>query len=369
MYKSPSCYFGYQGPDRISAYRPLKVLVKVTIHILNYKFMKISETVGIDVSKLVVDVRIHSNQCFSQFENSNKGFSRLYKWTIDNSEFSPDVILFVFEHTGLYSHNLAVYFSEHKVPFIMVPGLEIKRSLGITRGKDDRVDATKIARYAYRLRDEIEPYELPSKQLLDIKSLLSLRDRVVQQRAGYKTSLKEQRRVYKGNGNHVLFKAQESLIKHLSKQIDAIDSEMIDIVCSNDQLELLYKLITSIKSVGRQTALFMITYTDGFTKFKDSRKFAAYCGIAPFPNSSGTSVRGRTKVSHLANKKIKSLFDLCAKNAIMHNPEMKKYYQKRVEQGKHKMCVINIIRNKLLSRIFAVVNRKIPYVDLLAYSK
>ena len=54
--------------------------------------------------------------------------------------------------------------------------------------------------------------------------------------------------------------------------------------------------------------------------------------------------------------------------AIMHNSEMKKYYNKRVEQGKHKMCVINIIRNKLLSRIFAVVNRKTPYVDLLAYN-
>ena len=368
MYKSPSCYFGYQGPDRISVRQPLKVLVTVTIHIINYKFMKISETVGIDVSKLVVDVRIHSSQCFSQFENSQKGFKMLYVWALKNSVFPLDEILFVFEHTGLYSHNLAVYFSEHNVPFIMVPGLEIKRSLGITRGKDDRVDATKIARYAYRLRDEIEPYRLPSKQLLDIKSLLSLRDRMVRQRAGYKTSLKEQKRVYKSNGNHVLFKAQENLIKQLSKQIDAVDKEMIDIVCSNDQLQLLYKLITSIKSVGQQTALFMIAYTDGFTKFKDSRKFAAYCGIAPFPNSSGTSVRGKTKVSHLANKKIKSLFDLCAKNAIIHNQEMKKYYNQRVEQGKNKMCVINIIRNKLLSRIFAVVNRKTPYVDLLTYS-
>lgn len=330
--------------------------------------MKISETVGIDVSKLVVDVRIHSNQCFSQFENSKKGFIKMYTWALKNSVFPLDEILFVFEHTGLYSHNLAVYFSEHKIPFIIVPGLEIKRSLGITRGKDDRVDATKIARYAYRLRDEIEPYELPSKQLMDIKGLLSLRDRMVRQRAGYKTSLKEQKRVYESKGNHVLFKAQEDLIKQLSQQIAAVDKELIGIVSSNDGLQRIYKLITSIKSVGQQTALFMIAYTDGFTKFKDSRKFAAYCGIAPFPNSSGTSVRGKTKVSHLANKKIKSLFDLCAKNAIVHNPEMKKYYNKRVEQGKHKMCVINIIRNKLLSRVFAVVNRQTPYVDLLQYN-
>jgi len=330
--------------------------------------MNILETVGIDVSKLVIDARVHSNQCFSQFENSPKGFKQMYAWAIKSSGFSPDEILFVFEHTGLYSHNLAVYFSGHKVPFFMVPGLEIKRSLGIARGKDDRIDAAKIARYAYRLRDEIEPYRLPSKQLLELKALLSLRDRMVRQRAGYKTSLREQKRVYKGKGNSVLLKAQEHLIKDLNKQIDAVDKEMLDIVCSNDELQRIYKLITSIKSIGPQTALFMIAYTDGFTKFKDSRKFAAYCGIAPFPNSSGTSIRGKTKVSHLANKKIKSLFDLCAKNAIIHNQEMKKYYNKRVEQGKNKMCVINIIRNKLLSRIFAVVNRKTPYVDLLTYN-
>jgi len=329
--------------------------------------MNILETVGIDVSKLVVDVRIHSNQYFTQFENSNKGFRKMCKWVFENSKFPPDETLYVFEHTGLYSHLLAVFLSEKTIAFTMVPGLEIKRSLGITRGKDDKIDAAKIAKYAYRLRDEIEPYVMPSKQTTEIKNLLSIRERMVRQRAGYKASLKEQRRVYRGKEYHVLFNTQEAIIKHLTKHIDVIDREMIDIVCSNDELQRIYKLITSIKSIGQQTALFMIAYTDGFTKFKNSRKFAAYCGIAPFPYTSGISIRGKTKVSHLANKKIKSLFDLCAKNAILHNQEMKKYYNKRIEQGKHKMCVINIIRNKLLARVFAVVNRQTPYVDLLQY--
>jgi transposase len=330
--------------------------------------MNILETVGIDVSKLVVDVRIHSNQYFSQFENSTKGFKKMYDWAVKNSKFSADVILFVFEHTGLYSHNLAVYLSEKEIAFTIVPGLEIKRSLGISRGKDDKIDAAKIAKYAYRLRDEIKPYLMPSNQTMEIKNLLSIRERMVRQRAGYKASFKEQKRVYKSKENHILFTTQEKLIKYLSKQVEVIDKAMMDIVCSSDELLLIYKLITSIKSVGQQTALFMIVYTDGFTKFKNSRKFASYCGIAPFPYTSGTSIRGKTKVNHLANKKIKSLFDLCAKNAIIHNQEMKKYYNKRIEQGKHKMCVINIIRNKLLSRIFSVVNRRTPYVDLLKYN-
>ncbi len=329
--------------------------------------MRISETVGIDVSKRVIDVRIHLSQAYHQFENSKKGFKEMCKWVYKNSSFSKEEIFFTFEHTGLYSHNLAAYLTGEGIDFAMVPGLEIKRSLGLSRGKDDKVDATKIARYAYRLRDEIRPFEMPSEELTKLKRLLSLRERLVKQRAGFKASLKEQKSVLKETDNAVLFKTQKQMIKYLTKQIEAIEKEMEGIISSNETLKMQYKLITSIKSVGAQTALFIIVYTAGFTKFKNARQFASYCGIAPFPNTSGTSIMGKTKVSNLANKKIKSLLDKCAKSAIVHNYEMKIFYEKRIENGKNKMSTINIIRNKLLARIFAVVKRESPYVDFLKY--
>jgi transposase len=112
----------------------------------------------------------------------------------------------------------------------------------------------------------------------------------------------------------------------------------------------------------------LIVCTNGFTTFKTWRKFASYCGIAPFPNNSGTSVRGRTKVSHLANKEGKALLNLCASSAIQYNPEMKAYYRRRVEKGKNKMSTLNIIRNKLLARAFAVAQRGTPYVDTMRYA-
>lgn len=127
--------------------------------------MKILDTIGIDMSKLTFDVRIHSSQAYVQFKNSKTDFKELLKWSFKNSAFSKENILFIFEHTGLYSHQLAVYLTEQKVPFALVPGLEIKRSLGIARGKDDKVDATKIALYGYRLRDELNLYKLPTTQV------------------------------------------------------------------------------------------------------------------------------------------------------------------------------------------------------------
>ena len=330
--------------------------------------MKIKDTIGIDISKLTFDVRIHSNQDYRIFENSIKDFKELTRWVFKSSKFSRDEILFVFEHTGLYSFELSVYLSKKNIPFVLVPGLEIKRSLGITRGKDDKVDATKIALYAYRLRNEIKPTELPLENIMALKCLLSLRERLVKQRAGYKSSLKEQERVLVKNENKILFDLQEKTISFLSKQIDKVEKEMNDIIKKNAQLCQIYDLIMSIKGVGTQTALFMIAYTNAFTKFKNARKFASYCGIAPFPNSSGTSIRGKTKVSHLANKKVKCLLDLCAKSAIQFNPEMKEYYEKRIKIGKNKMSTINIIRNKLLARIFAVVERKTNYINLMKYA-
>ena len=330
--------------------------------------MKILDTVGIDMSKSDFDVRIHSTQAYAQFNNSNKGFKQLLDWAYRNSEFSSENILFTLEHTGLYSHKITVYFTQKEVPFALVPGLEIKRSLGIARGKDDKIDATNIAKYAYRKRDEIEPSELPSKQIQTLKRLLSLRDRFVKQRAGFKVSLNEQKLILPKKENKVLFKTQKRMIDYLSKQIGAVEQEMKEIITVDEQLNEQFELITSIKGVGKQTALFMIAYTHGFIKFKNWRKFASYCGIAPFPNRSGTSLRGKTKVSTLANKTLKSLFDLCAKSAIQYNKEMKEYYDKRINEGKNKMSTINIVRNKLLARIFAVVNRRTPYVDTMKYA-
>jgi transposase len=330
--------------------------------------MKFKDTIGIDISKLTFDVRIHSNQMFKKFENTNKGFKKLVEWVNSNNQFSKNEIIYIFEHTGLYSFQLSVFLAEHNLSFVLVPGLEIKRSLGISRGKDDKIDATKIALYGYRLREEIKPTQLPSQEIMSLKNLLSLRERIVKQRASYKSVLKEQKRVLSKKKNKVLFDAQERMINYTSKMIDNIEKEMAGIIKKNDQLYQIYELLTSIKGVGAQTALFMIAYTNAFTKFNNARKFASYCGIAPFPNSSGTSIRGRTKVSHLANKKIKSLLNLCAISAIQSNLEMKIYYNKRVAEGKNKMSTVNIIRNKLLSRIFAVVKRQTPYVDLVKYA-
>jgi len=330
--------------------------------------MKILETIGIDVSKETLDVIIHTAGLISQFENSTKGYKMLSKWVMKNVTCPIENLLFAFEHTGLYSFPLSVFLSENGYSFIMIPGLEMKRSLGLKRGKNDKIDAKAIALYAFRRKEEVTPYQLPSEELSELRRLLSLRERLVKHRAGYQASLKENERFLKKSDNHLFFEVHKKVISELNKQIVKIEKELDDLIKRDDQMKNMYDLITSIDGVGPQTAMFMIAFTNAFTLFKDWRKFASYSGIAPFPYQSGTSIKGRTKVSHLANKKFKSLLSNCAASSILSNPEMKAYYTKRLKEGKHKMSTLNIIRNKLLARIFAVINRNTPYVNTFKYA-
>ena len=209
---------------------------------------------------------------------------------------------------------------------------------------------------------------MANKEIQQLQSLLKLRDRLVKQRSGYKTSLKEQKRVLDQNEYQLLFAVQKQLITQFNEHIKTVEAQIRAIIKDNDQLKTPYKLILSVKGVGPQTAYHLLVFTHGFTRFKTWRQLAAYSGTAPFPYQSGSSIRGRSKVSHLANKKIKSLLDLCAKSAIQHDAQLKEYYQKKTKQGKEKMSVINAVRNKILARVFAVVERGTPYVDIFKHA-
>lgn len=330
--------------------------------------MEIKETVGIDISKNEFDARIHTSKEYDTFVNNKKGFKRLLKWVFKVSKFEKAEIFFAFEHTGIYSFQLAAYLTELEIPFAMIPGLEIKRTLGLARGKNDKVDAARIARYAYLRREEITPYKLASKELQEISNLFTLRKRLVRQRAGFIASLGEVKRVLLRKDNLVEFSIYESMIKKCTKSIDKIDQRMKKIISNEPNLKYLFDLITSVKGIGPQSAYILLITTQGFTKFKTSRQYASYAGVAPFPNQSGSSLKGKTKVSYLANKTVKTILSSAAQAAIKWDPELKIFYQRKIAEGKHHASVINIIRNKLLARVWAVVNRGTPFVDLCKFA-
>lgn len=329
--------------------------------------MKFKEFIGIDVSKSVIDVFIRGVKQHSKFTNNAAGFKKMISWIKQNIDCQVKEVLFAFEHTGMYSERLSLFLHQAQYGFTVIPGLELKRSLGIARGKSDKADSRSIAEYAYEKKEKLTLYKMPSETILKLKRLSSYRERLVKDRAAFKARLSEYKSIISEKENNLLFESHAEMIKNLNEQIEKVEKELYSLIETEQALSMQFHLINSIKCVGPQTALMMIVITKGFTSFRTWRKFASYAGTAPFPNQSGT-FRGKTKVSNLANKRIKSLLSCCATCAVRHNPEMRQYYQKRVEEGKNEMKTLNIVRNKLLARIFAVIERGTPYVETYKYA-
>lgn len=321
-------------------------------------------TVGIDISKLTFDAVIYNSSHYKRFSNGSIGFKKLLEWVKKMSDTSFDQILFCFEHCGRYSLNLSCYLTEKEIKFAVKSGLEIKKSIGLQRGKSDKVDAQYIARYAYEKRDKIKLYVLPSQAIRQLHTLLSLRKKLVRQRAGYYASLKEDKRILKRKEHCLLFKTQEGLITQFSKRINAVEKEMLLMIKNNTVLKNQYELLNSIPGIGFVIAINLLVYTNSFIKFENWRQFSCYIGTAPFEYSSGTSVKKRTRVNPFGHRQLKSIINMGATTAIQHDPEIKDYYKSRIKNGGSKMAALNIIRNKLIARAFAVIRRNSPYVPL-----
>lgn len=328
--------------------------------------MKNKVFVGIDVSKNVLDVFILSIQVHFTVSNDPAGFAKLIETCYN--KVNPEDLFFCFESTGRYSRLLSIFLYENNIPFFMVNALELKKSMGLTRGKSDKKDAKTIAIYAWRNRDAIKPTLLQSPQAGQLKQLLCLRDKLIKHRTAYKNAICDLQDCFAEGESDFIRQTQKRLIDQLNIEIENVEHQIETIIHSMPLWNINYQLIQTVRGIGPVLAKYMVIYTENFTLFTDPRKFACFAGIAPFEYSSGTSVKGKTRVHPLANKHIKSLLNIAAMGAIQLNGEYKIYYQRRTEEGKNKMSTLNIIRNKLVFRIFAVVKRGTPYVDLLKFA-
>lgn len=326
--------------------------------------MKARTIVGVDISKLTLDSKLLPAAQNRQVANTQKGFNQWKEWVERYKETDSDVLV-VMEHTGLYSHLFELFLQSQGISYIKKPAVEIKQSIGLTRGKNDRIDAARIAQYGWMHRDNLCAEQYPVAVIMQIKDLLSYRSKLVRDRSGYQVRLKEELETGRVKKADFLYKAQQKDIAYLTRKIKIVEKELFHLIKGNEAVCRNFLLLQSIKGVGRITAAYVIAVTNNFVCFTDPRKFNCYAGLAPFEHSSGKSIRAKNRVSHLANKTIKCLLRLSAFVAVRYNKELKSYYLKRVAEGKNKMSVLNIIGAKLVKIMFAVVKRKTPYIEHL----
>jgi len=314
---------------------------------------------GIDVSKLWLDIAVFKPGdgvvYQTRINNNVKEIRSFLKELKKQLKAEITQHLFCMEHTGKYGHAFLTASALEKAKVWVELPIQIKRSQGLVRGKTDRWDAARIAQYAYRFADKAVFWMPADKTIQDLKDLQVKRNQLV----------KAYSQLSQENKNDPLFKKP---LLALKQGIEAIELKMEQLLEHNQVARNQYDLLTSVPGIGKQTAMALIVVTNGFTRLTESRKLSCYSGLAPFPYQSGSSVKGRTKVSKMGDKKLKVLLNLSAWNAIRSITAFKEYFKRKVSEGKHKMSVINAVRNKLIALALAVIKRNSPFEKNYSFS-
>lgn len=321
--------------------------------------------IGIDVSKNKLDICVMLKSKVLKEEivsNHPQAIASAIVSIKEELGMDTDGFIICAEHTGQYTYPLMCASKSVGCKLWLENPSQIKYCSGVTRGKNDKVDARRIAEYAMRFIDKARPYERPSEELTRLKQLEAERALYITDLAKYKAQLTDQKEYMEPGIFKRKSKRLDDIIKALEKTLKAISDEMNQIIASSTILSRQMQLLQSVDGVGPVVAMNMIIATEAFTRFDNPRQFCCYVGVAPFAYTSGSSQHSRNRVSQRAVKYIKRLLHLSAVATIHKKTgELKTYFERKVSEGKNKMTVLNAIRAKLVARMFAVIRKNQIY--------
>lgn len=325
--------------------------------------------IGIDVSKKTLDIAIlHEHEIIiqDQISNTAKGVEQFFK-TFFNRGVELSQILACCEFTGIYTKHLIDYFSIKEMGLWLENAYHIKRSQGLKRGKNDKVDAIRLAHYAFRNKYDYKGFTKPRAIVEQLKTLLLQRKKLIGIRKQLICCTTEKAFRHK-NINCLIDASIKNTVKGVGKDLKELNTKIITLIKSDANLTRLFTIVTSIDGVGPITAVNVIVATNEFLMIKDAKKFACYAGVVPFQYTSGTSVHSKSKVSKMANHQLKTLLHMAALSSIQMPGELRQFYLRKVMEGKNKMSVINAVRNKIVLRIFACVKNNKIYMKNYNYN-
>jgi len=322
--------------------------------------------VGIDISKDTLDICILSKTKESLvIKNEVPSITKYFKKLLKDKSCTYYVCI---ENTGKYSWKLMDTIADMQCHFYVVNPLHLKRSLGLTRGKNDKIDAIRIAEFIKKNHAELPSYIPKRKELKLIQILVCERKTRVNQRQELLTKNKELLQINHPKITKSITKKNNKLIKELTAQIKEIESDIKQIIKEDYYLNKVDKQLRSVPGVGHILCWNLLVKTNEFKTIKEARKLACYAGVAPFANTSGISVFGRNRVSNFADKSLKKLLHLGAMSAIRLENDLESYFKRKVQQGKNKMSALNAVRNKIIHIIFALVKNQTFYQNRLVVS-
>jgi transposase len=291
--------------------------------------------------------------------NTPEGFDELAQWMREHG-ITKEKSVVCLEATGVYGEAVCYYLLSRGYRVAVESPLKVKRAFAQSAHKNDTVDARQIAEYGHRFYDELQWWNPPSEVLEQVHMLLNAREQFVTQRSANSNALKTmQRKVIKTATG---IKAYEQAIKQLSENIQEIEREIKRLLKEDDSFHKLIKTLTSTPGIGMLLATSLAVTTNRFLRTSNYKRIASYAGISPIEHTSGTSVYRKPRSRCFGPPRLRKLLYLAAMSVATHNPEFRRYYLRKVAEGKPKKLVLNNISNKLLKVVCALVRTETEYI-------
>lgn len=331
--------------------------------------MKPQYFVGFDISKVTLDFAIITKEGVieqGKIGNNEKEIRALFIRLSKSYKCVPSNSICCAENMGIYATFLLNVCAKRKVRICMENTLQIKRSIGLQRVKTDAADALQIAKYASKNWQTLRLWKEPEPEILELKALSTVRKKLIKVRAAMVSPKKIENYYLTPKEKQKIQAYTKETIEALGNDLKIVEGEITNVIKRNEQLSKLLGIVTSVPFIGTVIGTELIIITNAFQDSWTAKKFSCYCGVAPFERTSGTSVKGKTKVSSLANKGMKSVLHMAALAIVGAKKKsfLKSYYERQIQAGKHQMSVLNALKNKLIHRIFSCVRSNKPYAEL-----
>jgi transposase len=268
---------------------------------------KVIKYFGIDISHLVFDVT-DSDGNYYQFKNNLSGFKKFVKLLNCNSHC-------VMEATGYYHYQLAYHLLESVIKVSVENPLAVKRfiQMKLSKIKTDKSDSKLICEYANQV--DLKLWQGSSKVEMECLQITRSLSVYIKQSTMLKNKLHGE--AVLGNPSKVVVTSLKRSLRQLQKEMKYLEDKLLILVKQAHQ-DLLTRLKT-IPGIGPKTAIMLVVLTGGFDRFSSAGELCSYAGLTPVIRQSGSSVKGRPRISKIGNQKLRNLLFMCSFNAFKYN--------------------------------------------------
>jgi len=310
---------------------------------------------GIDIAKLKFNlclIKQSSKLRHRVFPNTSTGFEQLLEWLTKQGVERVHACL---EATGTYGDALALFLHQagQRVSVVNPAAIKAFAQSRLSRTKTDRIDAELIARFCQA--QQPPAWTPPPQEVRELQALVRRLESLIEMRVA------EENRLSSGITVDVVRDSVEELLNHLNTQIKRTQELIRQHINSNPTLRQQSELLDSIPGIGEATAALLLSEITNIKQYRSARQVAAYAGLVPRERQSGTSVRGRTRLSKIGNARLRRALYFPAITALRCSPFFQAWAQGLRERGKCKMSVICAVMRKLIHLAYGVLKSEKPF--------